>query len=339
MSKVTLKDIAEAAGVQPSTVSYILNDSRRGFSPNTVSRIKNLARQMGYQPNAAARNLRTGNSRMIGFLFSAGVDDVKSAVVYQFLAGITAEIQSKGYDLALILDRTGNDPDFAHVERIINEGRVDGLIIQNPFRGGRLLPFLMGRDVPFVVLGRPSIDGLHWVDSDNVGVGGIMANHLLSLGHRRLALITPGPRYMYAADRQRGFVQALRAAGICESDSAIVIVDDDPASAAQAMHQLRAENRLPTAVCTADDRLAAGVIDAVEQMGLSVPHDISVVGCNNMPPVKDGNFLTTIDLRFPEVGQLVARKLLEVLAENGPSLNATVNGELLVRQSTAPPRL
>lgn len=333
MARVTLKDVADAAGVKPSTVSYILNNTRQGFAEDTVKRVKRLAIDMGYKPNCVARSLRAGHAEMLGLLLMPNIDVLQSILAYQIMGGVGIAAKEHGFDVAHILVSNTEDPEIDHISKVIQSRRIDGLILENPVRGSKILSYLQEMDFPFVVIGTPDINSIYWVDNDNIELQKIVSRHLLALGHRHFVLISPGDEYKYAIDREIGFRQAMDEAGIPPSDAQIVRVKDNHASASSAVFSLAKSGKLPSAICAVDDRLAAGIIHAINELGLCVPEDVSVTGCNNLPIIGDGHFLTTVELNMPAVGKAAAMKLMSLInGEETPQFER-VPARLIERES------
>ncbi len=333
---VTLRDIAREVQLDVSTVSHLLNRPERRYNPATRRRVQEVARRMGYRPNALARAMVHGKSRSIGIVGH----DLATSLNVERLQAIATSARSLGYHMFL---SSGQEETPALIEETIEDllaRKVDGLIVFiAPEADTRYYESLRKRGVPFVLIGtlsRPSTLPLVMIDGE---AGGYAATrHLLALGHREIAFASG--RYMAqdTSPRRRGFERAMREAGAPIPAHRVL---SDQAISRQSVgdftrRQLRGFPRA-TAILNANDNMAFTCIHAIAEMGLRVPQDVSVVGYDDLPIAQDAwPELTTIRQPRAEVSQAAVGMLIDQIEGNRSSQRLVLKPELIVRQSTAP---
>lgn len=331
----TLRDVAREAGVHVSTVSRVLNDQAAAgrITPETEERIKEVARRLGYRRNTIARALRTGRSLVVGMV----IPDV--ANLYQ--AGITRGagdvLSGDGY--ALILASTDDDPEHARYQVSAMLGvQADGLLYGVAREGDEVLDGLIEEGVPVVLFnrtaGKPGVSAV--LPDDHTGTR-LATEHLLSLGHRNIVHVGGPEDVSSTVNRLGAFDATLTSAGLSgrhEFAHRHIEAEGHRVTAA-----LLEELPDTTAVLAANDRLALGAIDAIADTGRTCPGDVSVVGFNDMPySERFSPPLTTVHISQYELGSMVARLLLETIADpDRPTETQLAAPELIVRGSTAPP--
>jgi LacI family transcriptional regulator len=334
---VTIKDVAEAAGVHTSTVSRALSPATRHLiSAEIAERVDGVAKKLGYARNAMASSLRTRRSMTVGVL----IPDITNPLFPPMLRGIEDVL---GSEFTAIIANTDNDPEREAMgaRRLLARG-VDGLILATVRRRDATLEGLTEAGVPIVLVNRTTDQGgVSTVVADDAQGIHLMVEHLAELGHRRIAQIAGPQELSTGAVRHRAFREAMRA---LELDT------DEPRSAAAKAYtvaegarlggQLLRSETAPTAILTANDLLALGVYEAAQVSGLAVPGDLSVTGFNDMPFVdRLTPPLTTIRIQHYEMGAEAARLLLQRLERpEAPGVSIQLGVQLVVRGSTAPPR-
>jgi DNA-binding LacI/PurR family transcriptional regulator len=330
----SIKEIAKIAGVSHSSVSRALRNSPL-VNRDKADRIRRIAEECGYRPSAAARSLVTRRSQTIGVVVTSIADPFVAGVV----SGIEDIANERGF--SVFLANSGVDP--AREIRVVHafeERRVDGIIVTASRVGALYVPVLEQMQVPIVLLNNqhPS-QFAHSVMIANVEASREATRHLVSLGHRRIAYI--GDRLGFQSDTERldGFRSALDEAGIPLDPALVVHGDGKPEAAREAMAQLLALQNQPTAVFCYNDLTALGAFRQIADAGLRVPHDISLVGFDDLyislylePP------LTTVRQPMRQMGNLAMTTLLRLIAGEGLCQDIKVPGELIVRRSTAPPK-
>ena len=274
---VRLKDIAERAGVSIMTVSKALRDEP-DVSATTKTRIKLLAQQLGYVPDSSAQGLRTRTTKLFGLAVSSLADPLFSRVVL----AIEERAYELGYDVLLAHSFDIPEREEACIRRFLAR-RVDGLFIAPVYRmatEARMYQELAARGVPTVLLGHPApfCSQFAFVTGDDL-LGGYMATqHLLKLGHRRIAFFAGPLAAPWAQERFEGYRRALREAGMDVDDKLVFQAGRTIEEGGKAVLQMINENCHPTAVQAANDPVAIGCAQALFQQGLKIPEDISVVG-------------------------------------------------------------
>jgi DNA-binding LacI/PurR family transcriptional regulator len=324
---VVMADVARLAGVSQQTVSRVLNDSPH-VRPDTRERVREAIRKLEYRPNRLARALVTGRSRTLGVLsFDTTLYGPAST-----LFAIERAAHEAGYFVSIASLRSLDAASVrSAVERLREQG-VDGVLAIAPQVSAAAGLLQAPADVPIVATeaGQPGAVPLVAVDQQ---AGARMATqHLLDLGHRTVWHIA-GPRdWLEATDRIAGWRAALEAAGAAAPPP---LPGDWSARSGYATAEMLAT---ATAVFAGNDQMALGLLRALHELGRRVPEDISVVGFDDIPEAAYFTPpLTTVRQRFDEIGARALRLLLERI-EGGPARSATVAPELVVRESSAPPR-
>ena len=337
---VTVKDIAKKAGVSHSTVSRALHGNPL-ISEETKQRIEQIAVELGYLPSAAARTLKTKRSHVLGVVLSS-IDD---PFFSEILQGIEEIIQSSGYSLFIAAAHRDPKREREIVQAMV-EHRADGVIIcSTSFSEERSRQFVQW-GVPMVVVNNQSVEVFrHSIYHDDVDGMRQVTRHLIDLGHTCLAYIGNSASGRTILDRFTGFRQEMDSAGLAIPAASIYEVPgggiEEGLIAAKYFLSLPVH---PTALLCYNDMMAIGVMKGLQQAGIRIPDDVSVTGFDNIvfsayttPP------LTTLDQPKRFIGAEAARLLLELLdAPLSEQLSNHQNvrrlkGQLLIRESTAPP--
>lgn len=330
-SVVTLDRVAQHAGVSPSTVSRILNGTA------TVSEAKRRAvtgaiSQLGFVPNPMARGLAGGRTLSIGVITQA----IDSPFYGGALRGIEQELDKAGYS-PLFVSGHWNAVHEARCIDTLRSRRVDGLIVLTGRLSDNALK-IAAKALPVVVTGR-KLRGprLYSVDFDNVEGSRLAMEHLLSLGHRRIAFITGDPLHPDAQARERGYRATLEAAGIAYDPALVIPGSYQEESGRVAVEQLLSAGRRFSAIFAANDQMALGAALGLHRRGLRVPEDVSLVGFDDLqasmymsPP------LSTVHQPVGDLGRLAAQAMLDLLAQRTPTA-VLPSPVFVVRESTAAP--
>jgi DNA-binding LacI/PurR family transcriptional regulator len=329
----SIKDIARIAQVSHPTVSRALQNSPL-VNAQTAARIRKIADEAGYRASAVARGLVTRRTRTIGLVVTTVADPFASEVV----CGIEQTANDFGY--SVILADSNADPERERkVVQSLAERRVDGIIVTSSRVGALYVPLLSQMMVP-IVLVNDQYPGefVHSVMIRNRDGMRAVAEHMIALGHRRIAYI--GDRFGYQSDSERlaGYRAALGAAGLPAPDELVAQGDGGAEGAMRAMEQLLAIAKAPTAVCCYNDMTALGAMRCLRNRGLRVPDDISIAGFDDLffaaytePP------LTTIRQPMRRMGQMAMESLLKLMEGKESVTQVQIEPELVVRHSTAPP--
>ncbi|MGW4824943.1 LacI family DNA-binding transcriptional regulator [Streptomyces sp. NPDC004227] len=328
---VTLAQIARQAGVHVSTVSRALSPDesvRGGVATDTATLIRTLAEELGYQRDPAGAALRTGRSRMLGVLVPR-LTDIVLATIYE---GIDAAAAAAGYHT--VVANTGDDPELQRRRAdALLARRVDGLVLGDARSDSDLVAELARQHIPLVLVSR-RLPGRISVTTDDVLGGRLAAEHLLELGHRRVAVVAGEPYASTGAERTQGFLDACAEAGLPVPESHVVRSRFDVPGGRAAAERLLTLRPRPTAVFAVNDFAAIGVMAAVRDAGLTVGRDVAIVGYNDVPlaaalPVS----LTSVSSPMYRMGEVAATTLVNML--NGkPGRSRRLRPALVARAST-----
>ncbi len=327
--RISIKDIAKAAGVSHSTVSRALGDSPL-VNAETKARIQKLAQQMGYSPDARARRLVTGRTDTLGVVVTTIADPFVAEVVQ----GIESTAHTHGYTVILATSNSEPAREMAAVEMLRSE-RVDGVIVTSSRIGALYPEHLEGIGAAVVLINNHNEQSGRYTYSvtvDNRHGGHLAARYLIEQGHRRIAYITGPADHSDDADRLAGCCQAMEEAGL-HFDPAWVVPGDGRASGGeQALDRLAGR---PTAVFCYNDMTAIGLLRAAHKAGLRVPEDMAVVGFDDIPFARYVRPpLTTVAQPKMAMGRLAVEMALNLMASDDAVVSdVVVKGELVVRES------
>ena len=337
-ARVRLRDVAQLAGVDPSTASRALSASTsQRLSEKTVARVAEAAQQLGYRPNALARGLRTNRTATIGML----VPDLTNPFFPPIVRGIEDELARSGY--TLILANTDNDPDR---ERAVTQSllarRIDGIILATTRLHQEDLEWIDLAEIPLVLVNRMETDrDLPFViPDDTIGVREVIA-HLADLGHRRIAHVGGPQALSTGRTRYESYCRELADRGLdFEADLVVFAESFGIDAGGKACRELLDRETDLTAIFAANDMIAIGCMDTLRGDGLVVPDDVSLVGYNDVPMVdRLDPPLTTVRVRQYEMGVTAARLILERIEQVGDEVpHVLLPPEFIRRASTAPPR-
>ncbi|MGI8876252.1 MAG: LacI family DNA-binding transcriptional regulator [Egibacteraceae bacterium] len=331
-----IREVARLAGVSVGTVSNVLNRPQRVAEPTRL-RVERAVEDLGYVLNGSARSLRAGRSLVLGLL----VLDVTNPFFTEVARGVEDGANEAGYAVVLC-----NSDDSERKERrylrTLEEQRAHGVIVTPVMREERLLHWLRGRGMGVVLLDRASAGGdLPSVAVDDVHGGRVAGEHLLELGHRRLALVTGSRSIQQCADRREGLRSAVSAAGL-DPDEVIVEVAV-PAlvarSGEEAAARVLAADPAPTAVFCVNDLLALGLLRALLHRRVAVPDDLALVGYDDVEFASVLHTpLTTVHQPKYELGRAAVELLLaghDTAGQGGHAGRRMFTPRLVVRESTA----
>jgi LacI family repressor for deo operon, udp, cdd, tsx, nupC, and nupG len=310
-------------------VSRVINHNER-VSPETRERVEAAIHELDFQPNAIARSMAQGRTRTFA-CFSPNLTDYTFATIIE---GAETEARQHGYFLM-----SASAPDegtfVTLIEQLVTSQRTEGLLIINPYADGRhrLLP----GNVPIVFAGaRPRTESAESISLDDENAGYLATDHLIGLGHRRIALLTGPVSEDCTQDRTCGFQRAMIVAGIPLDPDLVMLGDWSASSGYTAMRELLARGTAFTALFAQNDRMAIGALRALREAGVQVPGDVSVIGFDDMPLASYFDPpLTTIRQDTFTMGQKAAHLLMKAVEQPGnPSQHLRMPGELVIRRST-----
>ena len=331
MQNLTLEAIGQLAGVSRSTVSRVIND-QASVSPEVRDRVKEIIRLTGYTPNVAARSLVSGRTGVIGLVIPSRVHSLfEDPYFARLIQGITAASNASANTLSLFLLQT-EEEEIQLYPRVVTPGFLDGLIITATHMRDPLLERVIVGEVPVVVVGRPDVDGVSYVDVDNRGGAALAAHHLADLGRSRIGLIGAPVDTTAGADRLAGFTEGLADKGMALGPGLRVDGEFSEQSGFEAMMKLLPAK--PDAVFAASDTMAMGALRALREKGIGVPDDIAVVGFDGLAPNHLEPGLTTIRQPVAETGHQAIQILNDILAGTiTPPVAVNMPVELVIRDS------
>jgi DNA-binding LacI/PurR family transcriptional regulator len=332
----TSKDVAELAGVSRTTVSFVLNNvAGMRISQKTRQRVKRAALRLNYHPDATARRMVSGQTHVLGFVLRQSVDQAfADFFLPPVLSGLSQGAAAQGYHI--LFERAAPDDQCDTYARLIHERHVDGIVLSGPRFDDLELSSICEEGANIVLLGQLPNSDIPFVDVDNIGGAQRATEHLLGLGHQRIACITNAPlTYTASADRLKGYRQALQAAGIAYRDSRVCCGNFTPQSGFAAMKKLLARRPQPTAVFVASDTVAFGALHAIRQAGLRVPEDLALVSFDDVPLAEFVEPpLTTLRLPAVQLGRHAADLLIRLIGkERVDDPHILLETKLIVRQS------
>lgn len=334
--KSTLEEVAKLAGVSRSTVSRVINEHPHVRS-ETRDKVWEAIQDSGYQPHAAARSLVTNRTQIIGLVIPEAVTTIFTDPFFPLLIrGIAGICNSREYHLMLSLF-SGQTKRESLYRRVLRGGYVDGVIVASAMLEDPLLSRLLQDKMPFISVSRYPDEEVSYVDVDNAGGARMATEHLLRLGHQRIATIT-GPLGMMAGqERLKGYRQALTLRGLPVDEALIIEGDFTEDGGKAAMRQLLAKE--PTAVFAASDMMAIGAMKAIKEAGLRVPDDVAVVGFDDLPlssVVEPA--LTTVRQPIERMGTMSAEVLISLIEQETESpQHLVLPTQLVVRSSCGSP--
>lgn len=334
---VRLKDIAAQAGVSVMTVSKALRGAL-DVSAVTKARIIALAKEMGYVPNVMARGLRNRTTNLLGVVISS----ITNPVFVRTLMALEDRAHELGYEIIFAQTRNQVEREQDYIRRLLAR-QVDGLLIRPVYRAEPAAPVydeLRRQGTPTVILGHhaPFTTALANVELDDTDASYLAVRHLLELGHRRIACFTGPSVAPYAQQRYAGYCRALREQGLEPDEKLVFHAGTTLEEGEKAALQFLGEKAQATAIVAVNDLVAIGAAETLFRNGLAIPGDVSLTGF--------GNILTSAHFRVPlttlrapkyRLG-VAAMDLMASLLKGAPPTTVQLKAELLVRQSTAPPR-
>lgn len=335
----TLKQIGAELGLSPATVSRALN----GFpevNRDTREKVREVADRLGYRPNRVAQRLVTGRSGMVGLIIKIRADMSADQTFFEMLTGLTAALGQHDVDLVLAVDQ-GDDPVKPYI-KLMERNILDGFILNAPVPDDPRVGFLQEKGIPFVMHGQTAEKATYpFFGIDNRAVSRVSVDHLVGLGHRRIALINGAAHLAFAQDRLQGFRAAMAAHGFSVPETRILQNAETEAeghAAAREMLTVSDPSR-PTAFVCVSTVVAAGVMRAIAETGLRVPDDVSVVAHDDaLPQMQAVNFVPALTVtRAPlyDACQPLADHLVVAIAGGAPR-QELVDAAFIVRGSSGP---
>lgn len=314
MPKPTIQDIAQIMGISGSTVSRALRDDSR-ISEKVIREVKNTAVRLGYVPNIAASNLRKGKTKLIGLI----VRDIRDGFCLEVIPSVEAACAASEYGLLLCNAGASQQGELEYLRTLLQR-RVDGIILITPVTTIPDPYLLFRREVPLVLVDSDASGAPICAVSVDHKMGGYLStNHLLELGHRRIAFLS-GPLSLSSSLRcVEGYRRAMTEANIQVEDQVVVLTEKTDIQAGyDGMLDIIKITPRPTAVATFSDLMAAGALEAARHCGIPVPDELSIIGYDDIPlSALLTPPLTTIKQNKDELGSIAMKLLLEEIHDKG----------------------
>lgn len=337
---VTIKDVAKQANVAPSTVSRVIADSSR-ISEDTKQKVRNAMKQLGYHPNLNARSLASQSTQLIGLVMPSSSDVVfQNPFFPTVLQGISEGAHEKKYALHMTTGKSEKET-LEGVVNMVQGKRVDGMILLNSKVEDNIITYLKERDFPFVLIGKPykNVEQITHVDNDNFRAMKEATEYLLKHGHRKIAFIGGSLDLMVTVERFLGYERAMSNANITLRNEYVINEEFLIEGGQEAVRKLMSVTHPPTAIIVADDFMALGVLNTLDELGIRVPEDISIVSFNNVllaemakPP------LTSVDINIFELGYQASKSLIQMIENsNEPIKRMIIPHKLIERFSCSEP--
>ncbi len=341
MPKVTIDDVAELAGVSIKTVSRVVNQE-----PNvreaTRAKVDAAIAKLNYQPNKAARNLASHHSHLIGLIYDdpSYYETPSAGYVIRMQQGVLSACHASDYELLIHPCQYRKKNIGKEIKTLIEQVRPDGIVLAAPLSNmPKIVRAIEATGTPLVRLSPGVANGkqLSVVTNDRQ-ISAEMTRYLASLGHTRIAFITGHPSHKAVGNRYLGYRDGLEQSGLKFSERLVAAGDNSIGSGEDAaMQLLKAENR-PTAIFAANDDMAAGVIRVADRLGIRVPDELSVAGCDDIALARQVYpALTTINQPLSTMAEHAAIALIAAIQNKRPLLGTEiVPASIQVRESTAP---
>lgn len=330
---VTIKDVAELAGVSPSTVSRVIHNNPK-ISEETTQVVNAAMEKLKYHPNAVARSLANSSTKTIGLVLPNSSDDLFTRPFFiEAMRGISIYAQGHNYNLMYCFS-SSEEEEVKFIRNYINSGWVDGIVLFTARKEDKCISYLVKRDFPFVVIGQPENgDDILWVDNDNVQSMYNVTSYLVEKGFRNIALITGPRQFAVTQNRKEGYLQALAARKL-EPDPRLIALGDSfsEETGYRCMNEIFNSGVLVEAVASADDYLAFGAMQAMDERGIHLP----IVGFNNSPrSTYVSPTLSSVDINPVTLGKNAVQLLIKYLQNKViPFKNVIVGTRLIEREST-----
>jgi LacI family transcriptional regulator len=336
---ITLRELAQRLDLSITTVSRALAGHEQ-IALRTRERVSNAARELGYVPNRAARQLVSGRSGFVGFMMPIRQPDFIDSYLGEFITGLGEGLVSHGLDLFLATVQQGQD-ELEVLRHVVESGRADGIVVPRVAEADPRLAYLAMQHFPSVSHGRLlDPEARHnWLDSDGEAAFGEAFDLLYEHGHRHIGLVTISDRMTFRHYREAGLRKAIARRG----DPAVRLSVGsfprfDRAECAAVINRMLHRDDRPTAMIGLFDEIAITILDAAAKAGIDVPRDLSVIGFDNVvagayaPPG-----LTTFDARIRSSARDIAYMLVDIIENRAPGpVSRLVRPDLVLRASHGP---
>ncbi len=334
--RATAKDVADAAGVSRSTVSFVLNNIEgMRISEETRQKVLKAAESLNYHPDASARSMVKGKTFIIGFVVRQEPDKAYADLLLpEVMRGISEVAAEHAYHM--IFKPVPPEDESNSLTTLFLEHQVDGLIVSGPLANDQEIVDLFNTNAPIILQGRIDYPDIPSVDINNRKAAEKAVNHLISLGHKEIAFISNASlKYSSSKDRLMGYRRALENAGITFNNDLVFFGDRTPDSGYQAIKNMLQSSVKPSAIFIASDTVALGCLNALYEKNIRVPEDIAIMGFDDIPLSKHlAPPLSTIHIPAYQLGWNAANLLIMWLEKKDiPNKDCILDTELIIRES------
>ncbi len=336
MGSVTLKDLAAELDLSITTVSRAL----AGYSDvaeATRRRVLQAAEERGYVPDVTARRLKKGRTDTLGFVIPTSGPRFSDPFFSELLTGIGNEAARQSFDLLVSTRSPDTSEEQAAYRRMVEGRLVDGLLVARTRVKDHRIDYLSKTGFPFVAFGRSDLDlDFPYVDEDGSHGMDLVTQHLIDLGHRRIAFISAPQNLMFCINRQAGLEAALHRSGLPLLSEYRVRGDLTQQGGFRAMNQLLDLSSPPSAVVACNDLMAFGAISAAQKRGLMVGRDVAITGFDDIPLAEHAHpSLTTLHQPIYDIGRQICDMLIRLIqGEELARRHVLLKPELIVRESS-----
>lgn len=341
MPKATIDDVAKLAEVSIKTVSRVVN-REPNVRETTREKVEAAIAQLNYRPNKAAQSLASHHSHLIVLIYDdpTAYEIPSAGFIIRMQEGALRACGKANYELLIHPCRYRNKNVAAELKALIEKVRPDGIVLAAPLSNvPRIVNAIEATGTPLVRISPGTINGsMATVSTNDHEISAEMTRYLVSLGHRRIAFIKGHPGHKAVGNRFLGYIDGLEQCGLQVEDDLIVEGDNSIGSGEAAALQLLERDDPPTAIFAANDDMAAGVVRVTDRLGISVPDQLSIVGCDDIALAQQlYPALTTINQPLAQMAETAVNMLIRVNGkENEMDRVAIVPGTLRVRDSTGP---
>lgn len=336
MKSITIKDVAQKAGVSPSTVSRVISKDTR-ISENTKKKVLEIMDELNYYPNSIARRLANKKTDTIGVVMPYGTEDILMNPFFQeSLRGISIVSSDKCYDI-LICTSHKNEDEIDVLRCLIKGNKVDGLILTRSNEHDEAIKYLRDNKFPFVLIGSClEYDDITSVDNDNERASYELTSFLIKKGRRKIAFIGGELHSVVIKNRFEGYKKALKDNNIEFKDEYLIFDKFLEESGYNLTDKLLNLDDVPDAIIVADDLMSLGAMKKIKERNYKVPEDIMLASFNNSILAKYSNpSITSIDINSTELGKRACEKLFTILEGNENELKKDIiSHKIIEREST-----
>ena len=336
MSRITLKKISIETGYSITTVSRALA-GYPAVSAHTRNIVEQAAERLGYYPSATARQLQSQRASTVGIILPTADPSFADPYFNLILSGIGDGLS--GYALDLLISTQSSDQDeIEGYRRLVEGGRVDGLIVVRTTKHDARIAYLARKSFPFVAFGRTDLNEEYvYIDEDGESGTQALAQHLISLGHRRIAYSAAPLDLMFADLRYRGYCRAMQEAGLPVNQVYVQVGDLTEQSGFVAARKLLKVKPPPSAIIAANDLMAIGVMRVAQENNLKIGTHLSIAGFDDIPSA-EVLLLTTLRQPIYQIGKRLSQMLVGLLeGETLRERQVLMKPELMIRSSVGPP--